>query len=160
MLSDEIHVGKTSAIIQWKKGKSNVFGIISPKENGNRNFEDAHSGETWPMKASETDMRILEVGQYRFSQSAFDRAFESLHIGFNFKGKRTVVFDEIGPLELRGSGFQKLLLDALSLNQIDADLNLLLVVRKPLLSQFFDAYQVANSEVFNVSEFSKKFLSG
>jgi len=153
VLSDEINSGKTKLISQWKEGKSNVFGILSPKENGTRIFEDAYSGEKWPMEALENENDVLEVGKYRFSRSAFDRAFSAIYYGLNSKGPRTIVFDEIGPLEIRSLGFHVILTEVIILSQQDLELQIVCVVRTSILEQFINKYQVESANVFSVLDF-------
>jgi len=152
VLSDEINSGKTTAILKWKEQVSNVYGILSPKENEGRIFEDAKTGEQWSMLAQEGES-ALEVGRFKFSLAAFEKAINSISVGIKEKGTRYVVFDEIGPLEMQNLGFHSILNQALTTSFFDPELLLLLVIRRSLAKEFVDKYQVKYLEVFNVMDF-------
>ncbi len=152
VLSDEINSGKTTAILKWKEQVSNVFGVLSPKDIGGRIFEDAKTGEKWPMEAREQES-AFEVGRYKFSRLAFEKAIDSISKGLNQSGLRFVVFDEIGPLEMRNSGFHSILSESLAIILKDPELQLLVVVRKSMLIEFIDKYQISDCKVISVIDF-------
>jgi nucleoside-triphosphatase THEP1 len=155
VLSDEINSGKTTSLLKWKAQVSNVYGVLSPKGINGRIFQDAKTGEQWPMEANEGES-TLEVGRFKFSQTAFEKAIWSVSVGLEEKGTRYVIFDEIGPLEMRNSGFHSILSEALTIKLLDPELQLLIVIRRSLLKEFIEKYQVEDLEVFSVIDFSGK----
>ncbi len=71
----------------------------------------------------------------------------------NQSGLRSVVYDEIGPLEMRNSGFHSILSESLAIIFKDPELQLLVVVRKSLLKEFIDKYQISGCKVISVIDF-------
>jgi nucleoside-triphosphatase THEP1 len=78
----------------------------------------------------------LNIGKYKFSISSFNEitnyTLKSLDSKPDF-----VVLDEIGPLELKGLGFDELLKSLLS-----SDSNLILVIRNTLLEEIIQHYHL------------------
>lgn len=118
--------GKTTSLERWAAGRQDVNGILSPVIRGQRYFRDIRTGELFPMEAGANETAVLEVGRFRFSREAFDKAIQVLRKAVNEPG--WLVIDEIGPLEMRGAGFHEVLHEIL----IHRPFPLLIVLREGL----------------------------
>jgi nucleoside-triphosphatase len=142
LVSGEIHSGKTTRLQDWCENRTDVYGILTPKENGRRMFREVKSGESWEMEASEGE-DFLTVGRYRFSKEGFEKAVAVLENGWKARGDRWLLFDEIGPLELRGEGFYESLKTALEVSSNENNLRILLVVRNGLEEKVEETFGLA-----------------
>lgn len=122
--------GKTTALEKWAKGRLDVLGILSPVINGKRYFRDIRSGELFPMEADGSEVEVLEVGRFRFSRAAFEKAIRLLRASASEPG--WLVIDETGPLEIRGAGFHDILKEILEVRSFP----LLIVVREGLENEW------------------------
>ncbi len=86
ILTGKIQSGKTSALIKWSAGKTDIFGILTPVIDGRRFFMDAHSRIQFRMEAGETEKAILSIGRYNFSKAAFEHAAEIIRQSINKNG--------------------------------------------------------------------------
>src|SRR5687768_15481644 len=93
ILTGEIRSGKTTAIIQWLRGRNDVYGILTPVINGKRFFVDAHTKEQFEMEGSNEKTDILEIGRFKFSSSSFRKASNILMTNMSNEG--WLVIDEI-----------------------------------------------------------------
>lgn len=148
ILSGEINSGKTTRLVQWMENRTDVAGILTPKINGERVFQDAASRQTWPMEASENEEQLL-VGRYRFSAAGFQKALPVLESALVNPAIRFLVIDEIGPLELRNEGFAAFLQTALSSIETQPEKNLILVIRNSLVESVLDHFQIRDSLDFD-----------
>jgi nucleoside-triphosphatase THEP1 len=148
ILSGEINSGKTTRLANWLENRTDVGGILTPKFNSERVFQDAASGKTWPMEASENEKQLL-VGRYRFSAAGFQKAQSVLESALLNPAIRFLVVDEIGPLELRNEGFAAFLRTALSFLENHQEKNLILVIRNSLVEQVKDHFQIRDSLDFD-----------
>jgi len=134
LVTGEINTGKTTRLKTWAINQKNFFGILTPKEGGIRLFENVSSAEKWPMEAVGEE-EFLEVGRYRFSKMAFQKAEKVIIEAIDANGERNLILDEIGPLELRDYGFAELLKIAIEKAEMDSDLKLIVVVRTGLVEE-------------------------
>lgn len=139
ILSGPIHSGKSSALLKWCKGKTDVHGILTPIENGKRVFMDISSGEKFPMEANEKELLKIKFGNHNFSLMAFSKAVHIITSALR-QSRGWLVIDEIGPLELSGKGFDEILREILETEK--APLKLILVVRDNLLDQVKQHYHL------------------
>jgi nucleoside-triphosphatase len=139
ILTCEKHSGKTTALQQWIKDKENIAGILSPDINGTRHFYDIEQATYFTMLATENE-ETLSVGKYIFSKGAFDKANSIL---FSIKNK-SIIIDEIGPLELAGKGFADTVQIILQNKNYT---NLLLVVRNELVDDVVNYFSIAVNEI-------------
>ena len=148
IISGEINSGKTTRLVQWLDNRTDVGGILTPKINGERVFQDAASGQTWPMEATENEEQLL-VGRYRFSADGFQKALSVLESALMNPAIRFLVVDEIGPLEMRNEGFAAFLRTALSSLENDPEKNLILVIRNSLVESVLNHFQILDSLDFD-----------
>ena len=141
ILTGPVQSGKTTRIANWALEKNDVFGILTPVINGKRMFTDVHSREIFEMEANPGETEILMIGKFKFSKVGFSKAIEILRIAMNEKNGWLIV-DEIGPLELRGEGFNEVLKEILQ--SASNQQKVLLVTRESILEeviQFFGLRQ-------------------
>lgn len=153
MLKKEIQIlsgpkqsGKTSLLLKWCKGKSDIHGILTPIENGKRVFMDVSTGEIFPMEAEENELLKITIGKHTFSLMAFSKAVNIITTAFR-QSRGWLVIDEIGPLELSGKGFDEILKEILESEK--APLKLILVIRESLKDQVIQHYHLHD---YNLSD--------
>ncbi|NNK26886.1 MAG: hypothetical protein HKP06_01470 [Flavobacteriaceae bacterium] len=155
ILSDDKGVGKTTALVNWVNGKSNIAGFLSPIVNGKRMFLNV---ETQAMIPMETEQRDLTIGKYAFDSSSFDQVEKSILKSWQETTAEFLVLDEIGPLEInKGLGFHELLLQLLIPISTKTP-KLLLVVRKDCIDAFKSKYKLNTARIMSLHEFKKVFL--
>ncbi len=99
------HSGKTTALQSWASERTGTAGLLTPVIEGQRWFQDLQTGALFPMEALEGE-EALPVGRYQFSKASFDRACRILREAARLPSA-VIIVDEIGPLELRGEGFAR-----------------------------------------------------
>ncbi|MBS1760277.1 MAG: hypothetical protein JST23_09160 [Bacteroidetes bacterium] len=144
LLTGTIRSGKTTALMQWCSQKKNVFGILTPDVKGERMFYNILTNEYFPMLAKPNEDALI-IGKYNFSKAGFEKAINI--ILENSTKDNWLVIDEIGPLELKGEGFNSCLKQVLK----NRSNKLIIVVREGL------AESVCNS--FGIKQASQKIIS-
>ncbi len=142
------HSGKTTKLMQWSDNRNDVFGILTPIENGNRIFMDAHTKDAFHMEAKDSETDILEVGKYRFSKASFDRASYILLAALK-QADGYIIVDEIGPLELRGLGFATTVIAMLADEK--NILQIVLVVREELLEKIVAYFNLEKFDIVPIA---------
>jgi len=129
LLTGEKKAGKTT----WLQNhKSDSAGFLSPLIHEKRNFLLIPGQIIFPMEESNGQ---LLVGKYSFSASAF--AAVEQHVQSHNEAAE-LIFDEIGPLEIRGEGFSSLLKQTLQ----NYSGKLLIVLRSEIVKQAIEAFQL------------------
>jgi nucleoside-triphosphatase len=147
ILTGEIHSGKTTRLIDWSHRTSNATGVATPVIRGKRMFFDLSTGETFLMEAIESDKKTIAVGKYIFNEFAFEKAIRILENAIS-SSAGYVIIDEIGPLELNGKGFSKILKKILSNDKRNYDL--VLVIRKSILKMATEYFHIKNYRLFDL----------
>jgi nucleoside-triphosphatase len=107
ILAGPIHTGKTTALQNWLKERTDVSGIITPVINGKRVFQNIQTGEQFEMEATAEEKEVVVIGRFTFSKAGFNKAITIIRTAM--AGKDWLIIDEIGPLELKGEGFASIL---------------------------------------------------
>jgi nucleoside-triphosphatase THEP1 len=147
IVTGKIKSGKTTMLEEWCKGRDNVDGILSPVINDQRYLRHIHSGKTILLEAGEgtEDKNKIYIGNYIFDSKAFNWGNKILQKAFS-NLPLWLIIDEIGPLELRGEGFEPLFTKILGeFNQYP--LHLMLVVRDTILNKFIEHYNLQNKKI-------------
>jgi nucleoside-triphosphatase THEP1 len=144
ILTGEIHSGKTTALLRWLEGRTDVFGIASPDIDGTRYFMDVQTKERFKMIAEDDEPDTLQIGRYTFSSKAFKKATDILHLALR-NSSGWIVLDEIGPLELKQEGFYNSVVEILSSQ--DTSRNKMFVVRKHLVDQVVDYFKISSYKI-------------
>lgn len=130
--------GKTTSLLEYCNNDNNTAGILTPIINGKRCFYDIASKAVFDMEyANELNDTAIAVGKYFFSKNAFNKANNILK---QINATTEIVIDEIGPLELKNSGFASVLKELLQQDNV----NLLLVVREGLVQNVIDYFSLKN----------------
>lgn len=143
--SKPIRSGKTTALMNILQNCKQVTGILSPDVDGERHIFDLERKAYIPFQVSddeEIEEPMLQIGRFRFYESAFRKARDILGDGLTSHAK-LIVIDEVGPLELQHKGFEPAvskLVQAQKTGELAA--NLLLVVRDSLLDQVIRHYGI------------------
>lgn len=90
------------------------------------------------MEAAAGSENILEIGKYKFDKKSFEKAASILSLSKEKQG--WLIVDEIGPLELKKQGFYEIVKTLPEHN--NDKLNLLFVIRKSLLQESIDLFQL------------------
>ncbi|MBK7567281.1 MAG: hypothetical protein IPI31_05585 [Bacteroidetes bacterium] len=146
IVTGPINSGKTTRLTEWCKNRNDVYGILTPKINGKRVFVDVATGDQFEMEALEHEENVLSIGKYIFSVSGFVRAKNILKNATNRKNG-WIIIDEVGPLELKGEGFEVELKELL--NSKDDSFKVIIVVRESLVEEVVSYFGIAtNFEMF------------
>ncbi len=129
LLTGEKRAGKTTWL---QTHKSESVGFLSPIINEKRNFQLIPSRIIFLMEESNGQ---LLVGKYTFSASAF--AAVEQHVKSHYQADE-LIFDEIGPLEIRGEGFSSLVKHTLQ----NYSGKLLIVLRSEIVKEAIEAFQL------------------
>jgi len=129
LLTGDKRAGKTTWLQAHKTGAA---GFLSPLIHEKRNFLLIPGKVVFPME--EPDGNLL-VGKYAFSSSAFAAVEEHVQ---NHLQAEELIFDEIGPLEIRGEGFADLLRNILQ----NYSGKLLIVLRTGLVNEAIKAFDL------------------
>jgi len=101
-----IRSGKTTKLEKWVLEMKDVCGILMPVIKGVRHIYSISSGRYFRVEAEvdDSEEEVIRIRKFRFSKKAFNLA--NREIEESLKGNcRIIIVDEIGPLELNGSGF-------------------------------------------------------
>jgi nucleoside-triphosphatase THEP1 len=149
ILSGPVHSGKTTRLLQWAEGRSDLAGIATPEEDGLKMLYDLKARRFFPFQMSEPydpAVESVSIGHYRFSDAAFLLARQILeHAVQHFPG--WLLIDEIGLLELAGQGFEPVagrIINQYSKSGLQG--NLLLVIRDTILQKAIDHYHITEFE--------------
>ena len=150
ILTGEIESGKSSALLRWLDGRNYVYGILSPRKNdGERYFLNVNTREEFRMEAGPGEDNTIEVGRYRFLDSAFSRANQILGTVAGKVGKGYIIIDEVGKLELRSEGLDGSVRTVLEHVGINKDLDVIIVVRMSLLKEILEYYSIENYHIIS-----------
>lgn len=168
ILSDNIETGKSKALLQWTKGRSAIFGVLSPRNIFNeRYFLDVSTGEPFKMEANAEDKDIISVGRYTFLKSAFKKANIIVKNAIENNSSGFVLIDELGKLELRSIGLHDSASLAIIIAMHHQELHVILIVRASLIDAIIKKYKIINpvfisreqlssSNIPNVTNVTKK----
>lgn len=141
--SDKIGAGKTTLLKNWLAKNENSCGLLSPKIEGKRYFENIETGE---QRLLEVENSWLQIGKYCFDPTVFSWAESELLSQLNAQ-KEWLIIDEIGPLEIRKEqGFHKLILK-INADQVSIIPTIIFVVRDFMVAEFIEKYQFQNPKI-------------
>lgn len=155
ILSDAIQSGKTTALYQfWEKNKIDFDGFLTPDIEGKRKLIFLDNGKWTDMEVDSLYRgKVVEIGKFTFSKTTFDQAKEKLS-NIHLSDKKWIVIDEIGKLELMGSGLEPAFTDYLR-HRNNLKSNLILVVRDYLLEKVVEKYQLNNAEIISINQLKR-----
>ena len=154
ILSDKKGIGKTTSLQKWVKINPQLKGFLTPLVNGKRMFQIIETNDFIPM---ETKNKNLKIGRYIFDKNSFDKVEKIILKSLFEENSKTIIVDEIGPLEInKNKGFHDLVLKLINGRNFNSDL--FFVVRESCLKNFIVKYKPTHFEILNLKEFNNRFL--
>lgn len=137
-------VGKSTYLQELFLQKPNVCGILQPRINGIKYLVDVVTGEDRKLELDNAmhNEKVVTIGNYIFSEETFLWGQQKLIEAIQ-SANRLIIIDEIGPLELHGSGLEPVLAEIIS-KAIALGKKLLLVVRPTLIEKVTARYRLSN----------------
>lgn len=132
-----------------KNGLHQYSGVLCPKIDGKRYAYLIHENRKVYLEAQniENETRIIKVGKYFFKKAAIEEINHSI-INHTFVKDKTVIIDEIGPLELKRSGFYDSLMSVLAQKE-QQNLTAIFVIREKLLEEAIRFFNLVPNKIFN-----------
>ncbi len=153
-----VNAGKTTALMNWVKGKENIGGFLAPDIDGRRRLYFLRSRQLHDFQLTETAAKkaapgeTVAVGRFFFDASAFALARQTL-LEDSERGSSWVIIDEIGKLELQGEGLEPAAGKVIRKFQAgEAPGKLLLVVRSELVEKVAAYYGLEQYAVIRLGE--------
>jgi len=136
--------GKTTQLERWMLERKDVCGILMPVIKGVRHIYSISSGKYFRVEAGADDPEeeVIRIRKFRFSKKVFKLA--NFEIEESLKSDcKIIVVDEIGPLELNGSGFYS------SFRKIvdSGNRDILAVVREGLVEDVVSFFNIKSFEI-------------
>lgn len=170
LLSVPVQCGKTTLLESWVSGEplGSIGGCLSPdrkddKGQKNRVFFDVQTGMDIPFEWKKTEAidsgDLLEIGRFCFRKSGFDWVQTQLKNWAENMDLKTLVIDEIGPLELRlNSGMEPGLSQFIATMKqaSQSSRKVLFVVRDYLLDDFVKRFELEEYTVNQGPWFPKR----
>jgi nucleoside-triphosphatase len=157
ILSDAIHSGKSSLLLQFCKKFKSVAGFVCIDINGFRHLMDVEMRLTFPFQKTKSDSeQDVIIGKYIFDVFGFDKGktiLQSLHLTEN----KYIIIDEIGKLELEQKGFEPDFSNFVNQIHLYNDKIIILVIRDYLLAQCIIKYNLQHATVLNLQTFTTHF---
>lgn len=144
--SDKVKSGKTTNLFRWMTKQISIGGILQPVVDGKRYLYSIIDKTLIQLEITKdqsenfSENELIKIGNYFFLRSGFDKAKKILRR--DFKNELDfLVIDEIGPLELDGSGLEPVV------SEILYDIckfkgNLILVIRDKILNDAVKKYNL------------------
>ncbi|MDP3150558.1 MAG: nucleoside-triphosphatase [Ignavibacteria bacterium] len=135
-------VGKSTYLQEIFLQKPNVCGILQPRINGIKYLVDVVSGEKRRLELENqtADEKIVTIGNYIFSEEVFLWGQQKL-VDTIETTNELIIIDEIGPLELSGSGLAPVLSELIS-RSVAKQNKVLLIVRPALIEKVITQYSL------------------
>lgn len=157
ILSQPIHSGKTTLLMNWLQRTPHVAGILTPDVDKWRMLYDVANKTYHPLqvRASHPVNDLTMIGKFRFSKTGFHLAQQILQRSAHSNADWVIV-DEVGLLEIKqGAGLEPLLSDIIYLykSRKDSQNKLLLVIRDYLLDEARVHYGIENATILEKSFF-------
>lgn len=143
IVTGKIKTGKTTRLMKWVNSQNNIDGILQPVVDGKRYLYHIKSRT---LKQFETDSghNIISIGNYKFFISSFEWAKNIIDNACR-ENLSTLIIDEIGPLELKGSGLEPVISKILR-EKHNLQCDLIFVVREEILDKFLEHYNLSTKE--------------
>lgn len=153
ILSGDIGIGKTTALLTWAEKRKDVFGILTPRnKNKKRYILDLASKQEFEMETNSDKDETILVGRYRFLASAFNRGNNIIKKALSDHTSGYLIIDEMGKLELESAGFHESALLAINETAKNERLHLILIIRTTLLEDMIKKYNITNPQLMAISD--------
>ncbi|MCS7036483.1 MAG: hypothetical protein RMJ33_04075 [Saprospiraceae bacterium] len=154
LYSAPVHSGKTTALMAWAKGRTDLGGFLAPDlDDGLRYLLTLRDRQWHPFQVKESaDEAVVTICRYQFKASAFALAHQTLLSDARLPTPWLVV-DEVGKLELQGLGHEPALSQVVHMwKSGEYPGRLLLVVRSELLFDVVEKYGLHGARVLSSLE--------
>lgn len=139
VITGNIHSGKTTFLQKQILGREDVEGILTPKINGKRYFQNIATQEIFEMEDETKTQDSICIGKYFFNKYSFNNANDIIKKSIK---SNYIVIDEIGPLELNGEGLYSAFIEVL--HNINESQKIILVIRESILKTVFSKFSIQN----------------
>ncbi|APF18851.1 hypothetical protein Calab_3218 [Caldithrix abyssi DSM 13497] len=149
LLTGVVRSGKTTRLLEWSKNRRDVAGILTPDRRQRRVLLDVRTGSEHPFQVQSKAESVISIGRFTFSARTFEigRAILKREREADC---RWLIIDEIGPLELRGKGFEPEVEATIRFFKNHApQRNLILVIRDTLKDAALKHYGLTDPVIFN-----------
>lgn len=138
-----IKSGKTTFLMNMLKSRNDCGGFLTPDINGRRHFYrlDTQVYLPFEIEPNSDNDQIISIGPYHFDKNIFDLGNHLISNFYNNKHKFFVI-DEVGKLELKGEGFDPVLMKIFPLTNQDQNITFILVVRDYLVRDVIKRYKI------------------
>lgn len=148
LLTGPRNSGKSTRLMHWILKQDNVIGIICPRDKGKRELYSVYSKTFKEFEVENENASVVKIGNYKFLNDSFNWAETELLKSISLKPK-WVIIDEIGPLELRSKGFDKVIRQLINSQELK-ETNLILVIRESLVDEVILAYGLDTKKIKTV----------
>ncbi|MEZ4803620.1 MAG: nucleoside-triphosphatase [Gelidibacter sp.] len=160
ILTGDIRIGKTTALLQWCKTKTNVDGLLCPDDEfEKRYFFKIKSKKPFPLEVSDDSSDVITIGKFKFLKEGFKTANDYLISLAKEKASKYVIIDELGKLELKNEGLHSSAQKLIQGFQSNLICHLILVVRSSLLEEILQHYKIQEYKLISIEELSKNRLA-
>jgi nucleoside-triphosphatase THEP1 len=152
ILTGDIQTGKSYALNEWIKNKSNVVGLLSlSNDDRTRDFVDIRNLQNFSMHTSvkSPEENKIYVGKFIFSKSAFERANSIIQFEIQQKDYTYFIVDELGKLELKQNGLYESTRNLARKFKSKKHTHLILVVRSALLEDIIEHYNLLPNKILD-----------
>lgn len=156
ILSGPVQSGKTTNLKFWCSRRDDTKGILAPVSEGRRFLFDISGRQSRPLQPEGESAEPVRVGDYTFDNSVFAWGRDILEAALQ-EAPRWLVVDEIGPLELSGTGLEPAVSRIIA-ESAGKDIRLLLVVREKLLEKMILHYDLEPSLIRRLTLSDLKYL--
>ena len=146
-LSFPVRSGKTTWLTRRFGQRSDTFGFLTPGDPANRRLQLLPSGKELPYVAV-PGAPAIEIGRFRLDPAVFDQGLNHLMAALDDPACRTILVDEIGPIEVRQNrGFAPGIHAFIHAARTREDVTTFLVVRDFLLDEARNRWQLHEAPV-------------
>lgn len=150
ILTGAIKTGKTTALLNWAKDRTDVDGVLCPDNaEGKRYFLEIKSKNEFELETEFETEAIIEIGNFKFLKLAFEKANAYLQSVASENESQYLIIDELGKLELKKEGLHLSAERLISNYETNENKHLILVVRDYLLDAVLTHYSIAEYMVIN-----------
>lgn len=146
LITGKTKSGKTTELFRWIIDKENVGGILQPVVNGKRFIYSISEKRLIQLEVSVKnflnvkDEALIRIGKYLFLKDGFDKARDLLQKDFK-SNCEWLIIDEVGPLELNGSGLEPTVSNILK-NSNSFSGSIIIVIRELLIDDFINKFDL------------------
>ncbi|WP_296383302.1 nucleoside-triphosphatase [Winogradskyella sp.] len=150
ILTGDIRIGKTTALLDWCKNRSDTDGVLCPDDDkGKRYFLNIKSKNSYPLAANTNteEDNIVSIGPFQFLKSSFQNANDYLVHCNEKRDYSYLIVDELGKLELKNVGLHDSAKHIVIQHENSKSHHIILVVRESLLSEIIEHYNISQYSV-------------